>query len=68
MCYKFHVLLHHPEVKLANIFKEPEVPKKPIVEKKPAVPVPEKVKSPPPEGTQEAINELSNLSMVAFLS
>lgn len=46
-----HVLLNGPKVKLTNIFKVPEVPKKAVIEEKPAVPVPEKVESPPPEGT-----------------
>ena len=37
----------------------PEVPKKPVLEEKPVVPVPEKVESPPPEGTGNAIYELT---------
>lgn len=58
-----------PEVKLTNIFKVPEVPKKPVLEEKPAVPVPKKVESPPPEGTYKTMSELatcaiSNLSLV----
>lgn len=46
-----HVLLDYPKVKLINIFKVPEVPKKAVIEEKPAIPVPEKAESPPPEGT-----------------
>lgn len=56
MCYTFHVLFKYPEVKLTNIFKVPEVPKKPVLEEKPAVPIPEKVE-PPPEGTHKTINK-----------
>lgn len=57
--YKFHVLLYYPEVKLTNIFKVPEVPKKPVFEEEPAIPVPEKAESPPPEGTYKTINGLA---------
>lgn len=51
-------LLDYPKVKLSTIFKVPEVPKKPVVEEKPAIPVAEKVESPPAEGTHGAIAKL----------
>lgn len=50
-----HILIDGPKVKLTNIFKVPEVPKKAVVEEKPAIPVPEKVESPPQEGTHWAV-------------
>lgn len=37
--------------KSTNIFKVPEVPKKVVPEKKVSVPVPKKIKPPPPKGT-----------------
>lgn len=36
---------------LFDIFKVPEVPKKPVPEEKVPVPVPEKVEAPPAKGT-----------------
>lgn len=59
MWHKCHVVLNCPEVKLPNIFKVPEVPKEPVVEEKPAVPIPEEVEPPPPEGTRKTANELA---------
>lgn len=53
------MLLDCPKVKLTTIFKVPEVPKKPVVEEKPAIPVAEKVESPPAEGTHGATVELT---------
>lgn len=52
--HKCLVLLDYPKVKLTTIFKVPEVPKKPVIEEKPAIPVVEKVASPPAEGIHGA--------------
>lgn len=51
----FHVIVLHLMVQVKfsnyyNIFKVPEVPKKPVPEKVP-VPVPKKVEAPPVKGT-----------------
>lgn len=53
------ILFNYLKVKLTNISKVPEVPKKPVLEEEPAIPVPEKVESPPPEGTRKTMNELA---------
>ena len=48
----FHILYlvcNIPKI-LNNIFKEPEIPKKPVPEEKKPVPVPKKKEAPPAKG------------------
>lgn len=52
----FWLYLFHNISKILNIFKVPEVPKKPVPEEKKPVPVPQKKAAPPAKGISPLIS------------